>query len=349
MISLWGALMSYVNGIPQLNHLEVTLAFVVLIFGSIGVHAYCEKNKINFNTLLLIIVSVILLNSIIILIETNSLAFKNIIEHILRPAGNIDYLDPENFRFRGLAASGGAGLSVALPMALICSFELYRRRVITEFILAISTAIFFSSGLVIGRTGLLFLPIAVLVYFAFNFKYYIDWRRSTRMLTTLIVLIVVSYAIYIYISAYFSEQFGSGFMQYALDFMLEGGTGFKNEGTVKIILHFLTVLPYSFPWAVTGYGFYGGSNFSPWTDSGYPRMFLSVGFILGFIYYICIFFIYAWNHKKKWGIVAPMIIILIFAELKEVLLFSGIASRMFIIVSIFLQLESVKIGRYDLR
>jgi len=68
-------------------------------------------------------------------------------------AGNIDFT--EGFKFRGLASSGGAALSVTQPIALLIALYLLDKRVIGSLLLTLFIVILFSSSMVIGRTGII--------------------------------------------------------------------------------------------------------------------------------------------------------------------------------------------------
>ena len=122
-------------------------------------------------------------------------------------------------------------------------------------------------------------------------------------------------------------------------FIFEGKEGFEEEGTLGILGDFLTVLPNDFSSALFGYGFYGGSEFSPWTDSGYARMFLSVGYFFGALFYFVVIRLYLSKAKLDLFLVYSFVLVLSVAEVKESLLFSGYAARVFIIILTFFTLE----------
>jgi hypothetical protein len=98
-------------------------------------------------------------------------------------------------------------------------------------------------------------------------------------------------------------------------------------------------MPATFPEVLIGYGFYGGSDFYPWTDSGYSRMFLSIGYLFGFSFYFCFFFMFRSVIFRKKFIFITIGIILLVAEAKEPLLFAGYGSRVYIILLTFALLE----------
>jgi hypothetical protein len=301
---------------------------------------YCQKNNIYSETIILFVLAAVVLNSIIILIQLNFEGFRAFIESFLTEAGNINYT--EGFRYRGLSASGGAGLSITLPVALILSLFLLQGKKINLITFVAIFVVLFSSALVIGRTGLLFLPIGALIYTALTYKKLLSIKMAMNYVFFLALLTIFSAAFYEYISNYLSDKFGEGFMNYAFDFMLKGKEGFEEEGTTDMIREFLGVLPLKFPEALIGYGFYGGSEFYPWTDSGYSRMFLSVGFPLGIMFYAVVFYLFTSGYKnsKNKYLLLSILTILLISETKEPLLTSGNSSRIFLIILIFSKLDT---------
>jgi len=152
--------------------------------------------------------------------------------------------------------------------------------------------------------------------------------------------LIVAPLFYQYISDFLTEMFGDGLVTYAFGFLLEGRSGIEDEGTVGLMAEYIRVLPMEFPQALTGYGFYGGSYFYPWTDSGFSRTFLSVGFLFGTIFYIILYYMYfrAFSYNKY--LIGSFVLMLTIAEIKEPLLFSGFASRMFILISVYYYCEN---------
>ncbi len=141
---------------------------------------------------------------------------------------------------------------------------------------------------------------------------------------------------------------GLGFFNYSLGFLLEGSEGIKEEGTVSVIFEFLTVVPTTFPEILIGYGFYGGSDFSPWTDAGYSRMFLSVGYVFGLIFYGCFFLLFRNVFLYKSFLFVTIGLLLLVAEAKEPLLFTGYASRTYFMLLVFGLIDKKIKQRHDL-
>ena len=94
-----------------------------------------------------------------------------------------------------------------------------------------------------------------------------------------------------------------------------------------------------FPQILTGYGFFGGSEFHPWSDAGFNRTFLSVGLLFGVIFYIILYYMYFLTFRLNKYLIGSIVLVLTIAESKEPLLFSGFASRMFILIAVYYYCE----------
>jgi hypothetical protein len=92
---------------------------------------------------------------------------------------------------------------------------------------------------------------------------------------------------------------------------------------------------------LTGYGFYGGSEFEPWTDSGLARTFLSVGFPLGVALYINYFLIVKLITRLT-PLVLVALAVLCVGELKEPILYSGYAFRAFLLLLLVLRYDDMR-------
>ena len=337
-IGTWGALVSQFNGIGQFNHPLGVTSLAVILLTACGIWKICKDCNIDSYSLISMLMYSIALNSLIVILEVNEPALRASIESYLIPAGNINW--EEGFRYRGLSASGGAGLSICTPVAFACLLYLYENnRISLTMAIAVSLTLLMAV-LNIGRTGLFLTSIVLLFYISFySKKIFSDPSRAIK--STILILGIAALITYNYelIINYLTDKFGAGFTRYAFEFALEGSKGLESEGTVETIISFLSVLPTGFPEALTGYGFYGGSEFYPWTDSGYARMFLSVGFILGTLFYFLIYLIYIKTIKSHKFLLYCIALILIIAETKEPLLYSGNASRMFIMILIFSHMD----------
>ena len=335
VIGTIGVFNSALNGIFQLNHLLAAISFNVLLFSAYGLWVYCQRWGISKDEIIAAVLLVIVLNSAIISLELFSHPLRLFIESFLDPleGGSINYA--QGYRLRGLATSGGAGLSISVPVALVLSFYLFERKILSFVLLLPVVAILLFSVQVIGRTGLILAAVPLITYTILAFKRKRTVYALVKVSVLLPVILLSSILLYRFVVDYYTDAFGESFVHYAFGFLLKGMEGIKEEGTTGMVAEFLTVLPLELPQALVGYGFYGGSEFTPWTDSGFSRMFLSVGFVFGLLFYAIIYRIYFCALRGNEFLLGTSILILAIAELKEPLLFSGVASRMFIFILIF--------------
>ncbi|MGI0013239.1 MAG: hypothetical protein ACREBU_07340, partial [Nitrososphaera sp.] len=205
---------------------------------------------------------------------------------------------------------------------------------------------------VIGRSGIVLLVIPMVSYLGLLLSKKNGFYSLLKtFIFVLIFTLLLAPILYGYAAQFFSDMFGEQFVRYAFGFLLEGREGIKEEGTVGIVAEFLTVLPLSFPQALTGYGFYGGSDFHPWTDSGYARTFLSVGFPLGFLFYMLLIRMYLLAFNGNKFLIGAFVFLLAAAETKEPLLYSGLAFRMFILISVYCYCEKIggrEVGKFKM-
>lgn len=335
LLSFWGVVSSFINGIPQFNHLMVVLSTLIVFFSGNALAQIAIKYDIDSVSLLNMLNTVIIVNCVIIIIEIFSPSFRVLIESFLVESGNRSWL--EGFRYRGLASSGGASLSLLSPLSILLGLYLYFKGTysLTKFLLYILVVI--CSTIVIGRTGL------VLCGFTLAFVILFLVKEKGRKIFTLLIFsffiaTIALIMLYPFLENVLTEQYGEGFFNYSFGFILDGGDGLKNEGTLSVLFGFLSVFPSEFPQILSGYGFFGGSEFSPWTDSGVARTFLSIGLPLGLAFYFIIIsvFISAFKNSDKPIIFHCSLLILLVGELKEPMLYSGYGSRVLFLTAAFL-------------
>jgi len=336
-LTSFGALSSYINGIGQLNHLVVAISFFITLFSMASLIEIGRMTQIKPDYFLLCILITIVINCIIVTLEVSISSFRAVKESFLIGAGNRDW--GEGFRYRGLASSGGAALSMLSPIGILLCFYLYNRRVINFIFLCIATVIILSATLIIGRTGLI-MAVLVLLYSVFAGMFQSIYSLF-RFLLISILLLLLGALLFPIITEYLSSLFGEGFLKYSFGFLVDGRQGIESEGTLSVLIDFIRVLPLDYPYIITGYGFYGGSEFEPWTDSGFARTFLSIGFPLGAILYINYFLI-----VKRISGFQPIVVIavgiLCIGELKEPMLYSGYACRAVLIMLLVLKYNDFK-------
>lgn len=332
-VSVIGVLSSLYHDIFQLEHLKVSVSiFIYLVVGS-GLAMIFHKNHWGLNEFLLLVLLVVFLNSVVILIEIISPSFRAIIESLLAPSGNVNW--SEGFRYRGLASGGGANLAILAPVSIVVALYLFQQKYISVFKLSIYVIVLIVALLFIGRTGVLLLPIPFLLYIFFYAR-----KNIIKVSLFLITFFVLLWLISGTIKDFMISQYGYGFYEYAFGFFLRGSDGLKDEGTAGMIIDFLTVLPTTFPEVIIGYGFYGGSDFVPWTDSGYSRMFLSLGYPLGLLSYVTILYLAFKASRNVAYLITALLCILLISETKEPLLLTGYSARFFFVLVGFLLMKN---------
>lgn len=324
-ISFVGVLSSILHDIAQFEHLKVALSIFVYYLVGIGLFIVFKNSGKSTEDLLFAALLVVVVNGVVILMQVQMPLFRSLVESFFVESGNIDW--KEGFRFRGLAAGGGASLSILAPVGVYIAMYLYGVKKIQLYTALLSIIILISSVFFIGRTGLLLLPVALLLYLFSQGGAILKNAAIWGGIFFIIILLGFEY-----ISEFLVNQFGEGFYKYSIGYFLEGREGFRDEGTAETVLAFLAAVPQKFPEILIGYGFYGGSDFSPWTDSGYARMFLSVGYLFGLGFYACALFIFRKSAASKISLFAPIILILMISEVKEGLLFAGYSSRLLFIL-----------------
>lgn len=322
-ISLVGVFSSFLHNIGQFVHLKVAISIVFYFVFAYAIFLLFNRNGLGFNDLVFLILLAIVLNSAVVVMQVVYPGFRFLIEGFLAPSGNIDWT--EGFRYRGFASGGGASLSVLIPVAIVLALHLYSEKTIGIFVLFFFVSILLISLFFIGRTGFLLLPIVFASFAFFNLQKYIF-----KVFLFFLIMIIFFLLFDETIKDFVIEQYGVGFYNYSFGFFLGGVDGIKDEGTVGIIIEFLQVVPYTFPEVLIGYGFYGGSHFEPWTDSGYSRMFLSVGYFFGVAFYLSFFLIFRSVILSRKFLFLTIGVVLLVAEFKEPLLFTGYASRVYV-------------------
>lgn len=328
LISMVGVFVSFINSIGQFVHLKVAVSLCVYFLVAHGVFVFFSRRGIGFNDFIFCALLAVVINGLIIVVEVFFPIVRDVIESFMVASGNVDW--QEGFRYRGLASGGGASLSILVPVAVVMALHLYKEKYIGNVVLLSSLFILFFSLIFIGRTGGVLLPLVFMSFVFFNFR-----RYFLRVVGVLFLIALIVGFGFEYFKQIIIDRYGVGFFNYSLGFLLEGSSGIKGEGTVDIILGFLKVLPTTFPEVLIGYGFYGEGDFSPWTDSGYSRMFLSVGYFFGVAFYVCFFLLFRNVFSYKPFLFFTIGLLLLIAEAKEPLLFSGYASRIYFLLLVF--------------
>lgn len=290
LFGFYASLSAMLHGHEYIYFLSISFSIPIsLLFGYMLAVVVSRMMQIKDVYLLDYLIKVaaygVLLNSVIIIIGFYNPEFKDIIESSIfdSPNANINYED-HAFRLRGIAAAGGASLSVVTAFGVICFFHLAINRQIDHKLAIIFSLLLFFSNIFIGRTGLIgsgALIVCMICYFV------VKKGSSSSLILNLSFLISISLLVY-YSAFKFYEDFPVVF-----DWAFEW-SGLKNEGPLRTEstsdLFDMFILPSNPAEVVFGLGFFEGYSSSvSRSDSGYIKTLLTLGLIFGSIFYLVIF------------------------------------------------------------
>ncbi|MEZ9954241.1 hypothetical protein AB4395_17255 [Vibrio splendidus] len=297
-----------------------------LVLGCLFYFAMKKSHDIESQLSLVIdfVILCALFNGVIILLEFLIPSFRVTIESILLSSNsNIDYLERNN-RFRGLASGGAANLSLFYGFALVSLYYQLLLGRIKSHNFIIAFFVIFMSCLLIGRTGLVIAGVGVFLISILSFftKNLSTFKSSFFIIMMFFILPIVPI---------FLSQFMTNYMlDYALMFFYSGFDGIKSEGTVDILAE-MTTYPDSYLSAFIGVGSDSG-GFLPNTrsDSGYLKMFTTLGYPLAIILYCLIAYVFINSslqvNKYRW-VLLVFIGAWFFSEIKEPFIFKGYTAR----------------------
>lgn len=316
-IGVLAALNTTVRGVPAFSY--ITFSLFVLLLVTMG-SLLKECFSFELDEVIKSVVFAAVANGIIIIFQVFSLDFRQLIESFLVAAGNRDW--SEGFRYRGIASSGGAALSVLYAIATHSCYYLYKEKKINTVLFLFSLTILLFSVFFIGRTGM------ILSFFVISCWLIFSGGAFKKVLAKSLVLISVLSTILLF--EYYAEDiFGRGFYQYSLGF-LSNAEDIENEASFNAILDFWSIFPSQFPEVLIGYGHYVNNDL-PAMDPGYNRTFVSLGYPLAVVFYFAFLRLFIGLDNNALRYLVPVLILLLIAELKEPMLFSGYGSRVLLI------------------
>ena len=342
LISMYGSFISYVYNIGQIGLLKVTFSTCLVMIAGHFISTFLIRRNWELDDLLMVLNLVVILNCVVVISEFIFPNFRVLVESILVSAGNRDWSD--SFRYRGIASSGGASLSLLSAISTAVSLHLFDKCKISGIHLLIIMLILFTSVLLIGRTGLVLIMVVLCGWLFFEAGTKGIGFKNVALLTFSIA--ALSIFIVPFIKTVLTERYSLGMFNYALGFIFDGDSNeLKAGGTIDTLVQYATNLPTELPYVLTGYGFYGSPvEFQKYTDSGFARIFLSVGLPLGLVYYLATSYIF--RHliadKNYRFLAVAILLILMIGELKEPTIFSGYGSRFLFLLCAFHYIESTR-------
>lgn len=270
----------------------------------------------------------VLINSLLVLLESFSPPVRRIIEGVLYTSSAPDGLNylTHPFQVRGFAAAGGAGLSLANGLAVwICAalivlgeYPMWR-----GFALMVVVA---SASIFVGRTGLIvgLFGVAMFLFVQICVKPLTGLKSGIRAIGLITVIAAIGLALFKFVNAD-SEVLG-----WAFEWLSGFGRGTLTSASSDDLQSML-FFPSDAVHVLFGIGFFEGStSLYPRTDSGYLKTLLSIGLPLSVLLYSVILFSLlrvAFLSKKTLLLILPMFLIMIVVEIKEPFLYQNFAAR----------------------
>uniref|UniRef100_UPI0040496A90 hypothetical protein n=1 Tax=Flavobacterium sp. TaxID=239 RepID=UPI0040496A90 len=283
-----------------------------------------------FKMILLIVV----LNSLIIIISQFNPALKITLESYLQAASNIDY-ESHEWRSRGLASAGGASLSIFHSIGILLAFSMAINKKISYLIMILSVLIIFFSMIFIGRSGLIFTILGVVVSILINVKKF----SLVKLVTVPLIILIISFILLFILQ----ENITASVLEYNLFSTFDFNELKNDEGLLYFFgKHF--EIPNNPFILLFGLGsFESVNNLGLYSDSGYMRIFYYFGFPVGLFFFIAILFIL--KIPKKYNSISPIyipvLVVLFVANIKEPVLYTGYSARLVFVISGFLLAEKL--------
>ena len=272
-------------------------------------------------------------NSCIIIIEYQIPEIKILLETFLfNPENaNINYAE-HNFRFRGVAASGGSALSNINALSVLFFIFLVINRRISGFFALFCSLVITISNVFVARTGLIF---CLLFFIAlFMVVLYQNLRSGIYGHILIIALILLTS---------FSLEYLLNFDidREAFEWAFEWTSVFQSgrlETASTDDLFTMLFLPDNIWHLIFGIGFFEGDFAFVYSrsDSGYIKTILSIGIFLSIILYTVISFIFftiCKVSKKYLWLVISILIFMLILEIKEPVFYQNYSARVMFLLS----------------
>lgn len=270
-----------------------------------------------------------LLNSALILFSFINQDFRVLLESYLyqSPTSNINYMELD-WRLRGIAAGGGASLSMFNAFAVLCGILATEKQRLNPSVFLFGALITLASCMVIARTGLMIGLVLLAVWVLLNL---LRPQRRT-LIPILVVFAIFSSLVITYLDVFMRV------IPWALEifFNLIEGQGASSKSTDDLFSMF--DIPDD-PWRLLfGFGFI--EAWVPFrSDSGYIKTIYSIGFIGALVLYSCLFYVLikiVSKHVDKGKIYWFMFVgLLMIAEIKEPFIYQNYFGRALLLFVLF--------------
>lgn len=337
-LAAYSAMMQYsLHGLDHEFHFpRIALNFILYLAVAVGVANVINSLSIGFGWLFGLVFFVAAANSLVLILEFNFPTVRIGIENWLVQSedSNIDYMNVA-WRLRGLAAEGGASLSVFMVLGVAAGTVAVHLRCIPIPVFIIGSSAILVALISVARTGLYMSAVLLAIFIAaqliFNLRN--TWRPLLGALIATIIYFWATADNYNAVAPWAFELFNN--------FILTGQ--FRTASTDDLF----TMLP-SNPssgalglkgigdW-VFGIGFFDGeADFR--SDSGYMKTVYSVGIIGALMMYGMFAYHLAIGVGRRIGVAAYVWIVflglLYISEIKEPFMYQNYAGRSLVMIMV---------------
>lgn len=267
------------------------------------------------------------INSAFIVVEYFSPETRALVESVIyrNQLANIDYAT-HPFRMRGLAAGGGAALSMMNAIAALLLFELTRLGFISFRSSVPGVAVLSIANIFTGRTGLI-VTIVIFGLLLLLAAKQSGWRFFAYTVGGLFVAALMASSLP---ASVLDLQQHAELIDWAFEWAgAMDGDGVSTKSTSELAT--MLFLPQTFSHLFFGVGFFEG--YMPIygrSDSGYVKTLFSIGIILSLLLYSLVVFLLLGfaRVERRFSILSTlMVVLLLVAEIKEPFVYQNYTGR----------------------
>ncbi|EIW89365.1 hypothetical protein AGRI_04667 [Alishewanella agri BL06] len=287
------------------------------------------KQFFDINNIFKIVLYIALFNSIIIIASFFISELRLFVESFLyhQERSNIDYLNVD-WRLRGIAAAGGASLSIFLAFSVMCAIICNKAKLLSSSICLAYIVVIIFAQFFVARTGLILSLVM--------FSYWLIAELLRFRTGFYLVLIILCFVLISSFSAFYNEL--SSILPFALELFYNffSGEGFETGSTNDLFE--MLVFPEHPAYLLFGFGCFENCQFYR-SDSGYLKSISAVGIILSVVIYFLFFYFLFFKvsrliffGKFYWNL---FLILLFLSEVKEPFIYQNYLGRVIILLVCF--------------
>lgn len=334
IIGLYSIVPMSIIGIGEQGYLfmKIILCNITYILFSIILSLILLNRQYDFYDLMRLLFYVSLINAVVIIVSVILPNVRYCIESVLYhdPNANINYLDVD-FRLRGLAAAGGASLSIFMGLSILMGIIAVEAKKISSNSFLFASGLILMASMFVGRTGLGF---GVFILSAWIISQIVKLKLNS------IVFLLVPLICCSVLAVFYPEQ-----LTREIGYTLNTDRFLASLSELMAML----VVPNDLGRLVFGFGFFE-ADVSYRSDSGYIKTIFSIGVPLTMLFYLVYAYVYLRFVPQKmlygsffWLLGLSFFFLL---EIKEPFIYQNFSARCLILVAVFIALES-SAGRYD--